>query len=171
MYLYLLLLLLTLHVHTAAVELGPASLFGSTYVGTGKPFSDTQAKWIWIHAGTASTSTVMAATFSTTLFAAVQGTQVVLTVIVDDDATVYLNGDAVGDAYLGWYGDIPPTTIRLTLAKGINTLSIRAHNDGGPAGLLASVASADGKTVLARTSSAWTYTVDAQGAPGTCADS
>jgi hypothetical protein len=75
-----------------AIELAAAesSIWGTTNIGTGKPFADTQAKWIWYHAGAQSSSSIdIAATFTTTVIAtADQGTAARLHIIVDNTADV-----------------------------------------------------------------------------------
>ncbi len=139
-----------------------SSIWGTANIGPGKPFADTQAKWIWYHTGAMSSSPpASSATFSATvLTAADQGTQVMLHIIVDDAADVYLNGAYLGSVTAGWTaGGYTNRPLTFTLAKGTNTVSIFASNVGGSAsaaGLIASLVSSDG-TVLARTGSAWTY--------------
>jgi hypothetical protein len=142
----------------------------TTNIGPAKPFFDIQAKWIWHHAGAqagSSTDAAIAATFTTTITAAADlGTPVLLHIMADDIADVWLNGAYVLTALAGWNpGGYAGRPYPLTLAKGTNTLSIRARNTGGPAGLLASVTSAAGSSVLVRTSGAWTYVTDFNGAP------
>ncbi|GIL88084.1 hypothetical protein Vretimale_13953 [Volvox reticuliferus] len=155
-----------------AVELGPAGMapWGSSNIGPGRLFNDTQAKWIWVHAGAEIVTTnITSATFSTIIVSASQGTQVVLRLIVDELADVFVNGALVVSMKWGWdnstYPGQPGVPVTLTLARGTNTISVRVTSTGGGAGLLASISSKDDGLVLSRTSSAWTYTVDAQGAP------
>ena len=162
-------------VNTGAVEVATAtnSRYGTETIGAGKPFTDIQAMWIWVNSDTNTASTLMRATFSTTISASAQGMQALLHLIVDDAAEIFLNGALIGSLQLGWlasegkyaYINRP---VRLTLALGTNILSVRVTNKAGPAALLASIFSSDGSTVLARTTGAWTYSVDAANAPGKC---
>ncbi len=170
------------YLNADAIELAAATdtttIWGTTNIGAGKPFADTQAKWIWYHAGAQSSSSPdTAATFTATVMATAadfddQGTAAAqLHIIVDDTADVYLNGAKVGSVQYGWRPyEYIGRPLSLTLAKGTNTLSIRAVNTGGPAGLIASLVSVDGNTVLARTNGAWTYRTDSKGAPGKSLD-
>ncbi|GIL88270.1 hypothetical protein Vretifemale_16206, partial [Volvox reticuliferus] len=150
-----------------AVELGPAGMapWGSSNIGPMQLFTDTQAKWIWAEPNAdKGTSAITTATFSITIVSACQETQVVLRLIVDDLADVYVNGALVVSMKWGWnnntYPGTPGQPVTLTLARGTNTISVRATNSfGEAAGLLASISSKDDGTVLTRTSSAWMYTL------------
>ncbi|GIL81590.1 hypothetical protein Vretifemale_10565, partial [Volvox reticuliferus] len=154
-----------------AVEIYPAgsSPYGTSNIGPGKLFTDTQAKWIWCNsAGGVSASIAIAATFTTTFLNTVAGAEALLNIIVDDIAEIYLNGVYITKVQWGWNNaeDYTNRPVRLTLATGTNTLSIRVQNTWvTAAALLASLVGSNGSTVLARTSNAWTYTVDAMGAP------
>ncbi|GLC37523.1 hypothetical protein PLESTM_000598400 [Pleodorina starrii] len=156
-----------------SVELSAAdkSAWGTANIGPGKGFQDTQAMWIWAHAGAdSSSSTALRPTFSTLVTAAEQDTVVRLDVIADDSADVLINGVVVASAYRGWsvdqYGDRP---LKLKLPKGTSTLSLRVTNSGGgAAGIIASLASSDGRTILARTNASWTYTIEYVPPPRPC---
>ncbi|EFJ43601.1 hypothetical protein VOLCADRAFT_96245 [Volvox carteri f. nagariensis] len=159
-----------LHVVGSCIELANAttSVWGTANIGPGKPFTDTQAKWIWSHAGAdLGTSSGVRTTISTTVTAAAPGTQTLLHLIVENFADVYLNGAFVTRLTGGWRNQQEYTNrpLQLTLAAGTNTLSVAAYGAsyGGRAGLLASLTSSDSTTVLARTSSDWTCSVDVVG--------
>ncbi|GIL88269.1 hypothetical protein Vretifemale_16198 [Volvox reticuliferus] len=135
--------------------------WGSSKIGQGLPFTDTQAKWIWaVPNADKDTPTITTATFTTTLIVTNLPIQVALRMIVDDVADVYVNGALVLSTKWGWDDTHPSSTatwpVTLTLPQGVNTISVRASNSlGGPAGLLASIST--GPIVLTRTSSAWTW--------------
>ncbi|GLC44931.1 hypothetical protein PLESTM_001666100 [Pleodorina starrii] len=83
-------------------------------------------------------------------------TTAILTLVVDDFAYVLLNGQSIGTAYQGWSTGV--TTLSLTLKRGMNTLSIRCQNTGGPAGLLLSIRNAATGQVISRSNSSWGFT-------------
>jgi hypothetical protein len=145
------------------VEVGPAGMppWGSKNIGPGKPFTDTEAKWIWSDAFAFYNASFFDhfETF-TTIYSATWGAQALLYIIADDFAEVNLNGEFVAQVKWGWDDSYAPYAGRswplvLTLNEGNNMLFIRVANSGGGAGLLASVTSPDGSTVLTRTSSEW----------------
>ncbi|GLI71130.1 hypothetical protein VaNZ11_016217, partial [Volvox africanus] len=148
-----------------AIELNSSfSQFAGPNVGVNKSFSDKQAMAIWVNAGASSSaSTLIAATFTTTITITGQATQALLDLIVDDIADVFINGAYITTAKWGWrwLGDYTDRPIKISLPLGTSTLSLRVQNTGGAAGVAAYLSSSDGKTVLARTNSAWTYTIDA----------
>ncbi|GIL68365.1 hypothetical protein Vafri_21668 [Volvox africanus] len=152
----------------SAIELGSSYVvFAGPNVGSNKPFSDPQAMVIWVHENaTSSASTLIAATFTTTITIGGSGTQALMYLIVDDIAEVYVNGAYITTVAGGWlsreYTDRP---VNITLPVGTSTLSLRIKNTGGPAGVAAYLISRDGSFVLTRTNSTWTYTIDAQDAP------
>ncbi|GLI66407.1 hypothetical protein VaNZ11_010194 [Volvox africanus] len=144
------------------------SQFAGPNVGVNKPFRDQQAMAIWVNAGAASSaSTLIAATFTTTITITGQATQALLDLIVDDIADVFINGAYITTVKWGWryLGDYTDRPIKISLPLGTSTLSLRVQNTVGAAGVAAYLSSSDGKTVLARTNSGWTYTIDAQNAP------
>ncbi|GIL54595.1 hypothetical protein Vafri_10334, partial [Volvox africanus] len=153
-----------------AIEIGSSYVvYGAAgpNVGLNKPFSDPQAMAIWVHENFhSSASTLVAATFTTTVTIAGQATQALLHVIVDDIADIFVNGAFITTVKWGWvsgqYSDRP---IKITLPVGTSALSLRVKNTGGPASIAAYLISSNGGTVLTRTNSAWTYTIDAQYAP------
>ncbi|GIL61618.1 hypothetical protein Vafri_16042, partial [Volvox africanus] len=148
-----------------AIEVATAlnSTWGAANIGSGKPFKDTQAKWIWAHSGSDVSSSYFVKPVLSTIFVVPQDTSALLSLIVDDHADIILNGlyvSALDGGYLaGQYTNRP---VLLNLKRGINTISVLVTNynsPGGPAGLLASLSSSDGSTVYSRTSSsAWIYT-------------
>ncbi|GIM17454.1 hypothetical protein Vretimale_20002 [Volvox reticuliferus] len=121
-----------LSLHADAVEIYPAgsSPYGTSNIGPGKLFTDTQAKWIWCNsAGGVSASIAIAATFTTTFLNTVAGAEALLNIIVDDIAEIYLNGVYITKVQWGWNNaeDYTNRPVRLTLATGTNTLSIRVQ--------------------------------------------
>jgi hypothetical protein len=150
-----------------AVELFSASQWpGVQTVGAGKPFTDTAAKWIWIRSGAQdSASTAVRPTFYTIIPVQKLGTQLLLHIIPADATTaeIFLNGVYISKVSKGLLlADYLNRPVRLTLnSSTASTLSVRVFGmNAAGAGLLASVTSLDGKTVLTRTDSSWTYTYD-----------
>jgi hypothetical protein len=79
-------------------------------------------------------------------------------ILVDDRATVILNGVPVGTAIDGWTTPTYPQ-IPINLLNGPNLLQIAAINLApGGAALMASVIRSDG-VVLAHTDGTWTFTL------------
>ncbi|GIL66362.1 hypothetical protein Vafri_19839 [Volvox africanus] len=152
-----------------AIELGSSfTEFAGPNVGYTKSFRDPQAMAIWVNAGASSdASTLIAATFTTTITIAGQATQALLDIMVDDIAHVFVNGANITTVKWGWRwsGDYTNRPIKINLPVGTSTLSLRVQNTGGPARVAAYLSSSDGNTVLTRTNSMWTYTIDAQDAP------
>ncbi|GLI70362.1 hypothetical protein VaNZ11_015138 [Volvox africanus] len=150
-----------------AIEVATAlnSTWGTANIGPGKPFTDTQAKWIWAHSGSDVSSSYFMRTVLSTIFVMPQDTNALLSLIVDDHADIILNGLYVSSLDWGYLaGQYTNRPVRLNLKRGINTISVLVTNyniPGGPAGLLASLSSSDGSTVYSRTSSsAWVYNTE-----------
>ncbi|GIL54807.1 hypothetical protein Vafri_10496, partial [Volvox africanus] len=151
-----------------AIELGSSFVvFAGPNVGSNKSFSDPQAMAIWVHENaTSGASTLIAATFTTTITITGQATQALLHMIVDDIADIYVNGAYITTVRRGWKsGEYTDRPINITLPVGTSTLSLRVQNLVGSAKVAAYLRSSNGSTVLTRTNSAWTYTIDAQDAP------
>lgn len=89
--------------------------------------------------------------FNNTSGAAIDAT---LHVIVDDNATVNLNGVKVGDASGGW-GDNNYPKLPVTLKTGNNIFDIVATNGGGPAALLVALVKKSDNSIIFRSDATW----------------
>ena len=98
-------------------------------------FKDQNAEWIWHTAGLYAkhgSQGFMIYTYENTKGAAITAQ---INIIVDNFASVYVNGDFVGHGSGGWRGPGRHTR-QFTLNPGTNTIIVNARNGGGPAGLL-----------------------------------
>ncbi|EFJ51625.1 hypothetical protein VOLCADRAFT_103261 [Volvox carteri f. nagariensis] len=150
-----------------AIELAPAaqSIYGTDNIGVAKPFFDLSAKWIWYHTNgagsgsnrTSSGQSIAPLFIKTITVSTAGGTQALLHIIPDDDANIYVNGFFIQSVNAGWTsGTYTNRPITINLVQGTNVLAISIRNSGGgPAALLASLTSMDGRTVLARTDKSW----------------
>ena len=114
-------------------------------------FLDTQAKWIWSSANAYLWEPTEYVIFGDT-FSGTPGVTAEVYIVVDESATVYVNGQDLG---------LQPgqvTGLPFTMAAN-NTIRVYAYNGWGPAGLLLSVVlQSDNTQVLARTGDpGWQY--------------
>lgn len=137
----------------AAISLGkyPIAPWGST-----SNFVDPQAQWIWNLSTAATEAPANIPIKFSTLYTNSSGSPIdaVLHVLVDDNATVYLNGTKVGVVGGGWNSP-DYTKLPISLPIGYNTIDIVATNAGGPAALIASLVKTSDKSVLLRTDNTW----------------
>jgi hypothetical protein len=133
--------------------------YGIPPFGTASEFADREALWIW--------NTPLAQfnapfgqpiVFSKSINVPTS-TPVIIHVLVDDTATIILNGVPLATVSNGWTTTSYPQ-IPATLQAGPNLLQITAINLApGGAGLLASVISVSPPNVLAHTDGTWTWTI------------
>jgi len=99
--------------------------------------------------------------------------QVILSTVVDDTATIYLNGHELG-MVSGWENTANFTDLSAILVNGPNVLSVEAHSTGGLAGLLVRLAKSDsdesplivsdaGWKVFARAPYGWPFRAEEDG--------
>ncbi len=139
-----------------AADLGA---FGIGPWGRGANFVDPLARWIWTRSDAASWAPAGGCVAFSCSFAVQESEKTAtLHAIVDDTSTVYLNGASVGRADGGWGNPNYPKIANLALVPGrTNTLTIAAINNGGPAGIVASLVATQGGRVLTRTDGTWTW--------------
>ncbi|KAG5191350.1 hypothetical protein JKP88DRAFT_174697 [Tribonema minus] len=133
--------------------------FGTVPWGSASQFEDKTAKWIWTSPNARFSAPVGSYNFAAQLkIMSVTPVTAMLHILVDNDADIYLNGEKVGSASLGFsardYSRIP-----LTLVWGVNDIVLRCTNTGvGPAGVCASLIDDVSKTPLLKTEgSRWVY--------------
>lgn len=81
--------------------------------------------------------------------------------VPDDIGDVWVNGTYIRTLNTNWELKSYPTesAFSLSLLTGTNVISIHVKNNNDEAGVVASITSSDGRTVLARTSRAWNLRV------------
>lgn len=127
--------------------------------GSCPDFEDRTAKWIWNTPQ--GLSGVPIDTKPIKFAKAFDNTQnsnlsIRINIIVDDLATVVINGATIGKARWGWPGSGKGTTIlNGTFTPGRNVIEIYAKNTGGPAGVVASVFT--GSSLLFHTDRSWMW--------------
>lgn len=129
--------------------------FGINPWGVNAAFAAPTAFWIW-NSQTAATDAPanVPVTFKTQFWnSGSTPINATLHIVVDNDATVNLNGSDIGKASGGW-GNANYPKMPVTLQPGNNLFTIVATNGGGPAGLLAAVIDPSGK-VLLQTDHTW----------------
>ena len=125
-----------------AVELGPYSMAPWT---SWKFAGNSNAKWVWINASGATGSSDMSYYSFLNASRSTLPTDVTVTldVIVDDTLDdIFWNGSSLKSSAKSNIVHIPNlsfTNINNNTNNGYNTLDIRMHNTGGPAGLIYSV--------------------------------
>jgi hypothetical protein len=139
-------------VGTKALQLGQYNM--SPWGGAAK-FVDPNAQWIWNLQTAATDASTVPITFSNQYYNnTATPIDTILHIIVDDVATVTLNGTKIGDVRGGWdtleYPKLP-----ITLQPGNNRIDILATNTGGPAGLLVALVKKSDNTILLRSDASW----------------
>ena len=144
---------------SGATALGyAASTYPWSSYAASKTFPDSQAQWIWSNStGYDVSATDVYPVFSTTINVT-QNTQLLMNILVDDIAYVYVNGMFIKTITTNW--NLPSYPIPLPLSTGTIVIYIRVVNTGGAAGVVASITSSDGRTVFSRTGSDWFYRDD-----------
>lgn len=137
---------------TSAIQLGD---MGLGPWGSASNFVDMSAKWIW----NTQTATVDAPNtpvkFSNQWYNIMSSNvPATLHIIVDNKATVMLNGKQIADVEGGWDTTNYPK-VNLTLVPGNNVIDIIATNAGGAAALIASLVKNSDSSIIMRTDSSW----------------
>ncbi len=135
----------------------PASVLGPYDMGPWQAsnFRDRSAQWIWNDPDAAGGAAQGACIVFNRAYTARTAVDATMDIVVDNQATVYLNGARVGQAAGGWEGgDYPKLALRLK--RGANIIDVEAVNAGGPAGLLVSVRDGAG-AVLLRSDASWKW--------------
>jgi hypothetical protein len=144
-----------------AIELGNNSMapwgVNATFNGY---FPD--ARWIWgsANANEKAPGAGVTYAFGTTFTVATAGTATVH-IIVDNTATLILNGTTISSNIGGGWGAIPDyPKVKVSLMAGTNNLVINATNlsvagEENPAGLLAGVIHDETGAILTQTNSSW----------------
>ena len=124
--------------------------------GSASKFVDSSAQWIWNLQTAATTAPANVPIKFSNQWNNTTGVAVpaVLHVIVDDTATVDLNGTKVKDIAGGWGGTDYPK-LPISLVPGNNIIDIIATNGGGPAALIVSLVRTSDSSVLLRSDSSW----------------
>jgi len=126
--------------------------------GSASNFIDKQAQWIWNIDTAATDAPLTPIKFSTQFMnSSLSELPATLHVIVDNSATVTLNGTKIGDVAGGGWATQDYSKIKMNLKSGNNIIDIVAANAGGPAGLIASLVKDSDKSVLMRTDSSWVW--------------
>lgn len=118
-------------------------------------FEDRQAQWIWNDPNAASDTGNDCINFITTFYANTD-INATVSIIVDNWATLFINGKQLGGAGGGWGGG-DYTKMIVKLQAGQNIISVKAQNGGGPAGLLLSARNNENNTVLFRSDQSWVF--------------
>lgn len=139
---------------TKASELGD---FPMAPWGGAANFSDTSAKWIWNTSNAAAGAPAGVVKFSNQYYNA-SGSPVSTTLhmIVDDGATISINGSQVADVPGGGWANANYPKRPVTFVAGNNLIEISATNGGGPAGTIFSFKKDSDNTVLIKSDSTWT---------------
>jgi hypothetical protein len=140
----------------SAIQLGAFGFAGDPW-GTASNFVAPDAQWIW-NASTAATSAEanVPITFSNQWWNQTSNNvDAILHVIVDDTATVSLNGTKLRDVEGGGWNTTSYPQIPVTLTPGNNRIDIVATNSGGPAALLVALVRSSDKAVLLKSDSTW----------------
>lgn len=142
------------------VELG---VVGISPWGGCPDFVDRTAKWIWTDS--AAVSSVPSNQTPVTFVKKYENNQnnipITINIIVDNWATIRLNGATIGTVAGGWGGY--SQYLHGILKPGLNVLEIDTINQGGvnnPAGIVASAFIESTPTVLFHTDSSWMWTGD-----------
>lgn len=137
---------------TSAIDLGG---FGVDPWGRQATFPDNDARWIWNSSG-ARESAPMERVLFFKEFTNRKMTVVKATVncIADNVAVIKVNGKEVGSKAGGWDAGSALQPISIELVPGRNVIEVSVTNNGGPAGLVASVLDTTGK-VLFLTDATW----------------
>jgi hypothetical protein len=143
----------------------PAALVGTTPLfefplnegswGARASFKDQSAKWLW-SVDKASTVSVPAATIKLKaqyFNATDKPVDVIAHVMVDDSATISLNG--AGKPAVGGYSGSTYPQIKFKLQPGNNVFVVAAKNVSGSAGFAMSIIDADGKVLLNTNAKDW----------------
>lgn len=134
------------------VVLGPLGMgpWGRAWGMNGKTFPDSAAKWIWRIAGAERNEPSWGEfVFSTRIVNDTnQPKTAELHIVLDNVGRALLNGGVIGNT--GGY-----TTFRITIPPGENLLELPSRNQGGPAGLVASVIELPTRKVMTRTDETW----------------
>jgi hypothetical protein len=108
-------------------------------------FVDKSARWIWSHEDGATYDGWNDApyigdvfTFSTSVRVS-KPTEAIMHIISDNIAVVYLNDKKVETVKGGWKSGMKYPKVRLSLRSGLNIITIKAKNTGGPGGFIASI--------------------------------
>ncbi len=122
-------------------------------------FPDENAKWIWSMPDAATTAPSPILYHFNRTFTTSRNTSVLLYIIADNEAVIFLNDTRVGTAPTSaWYTASQP--LSLQLPAGSHRLAIRAWNAlayyTNPAGLLVTLVNVSSGQPILRTDGAWT---------------
>ena len=136
---------------TSAIQLGA---MGIDPWGSMSKFVDPSAQWIWNLQTAAVDAPNTPVKFSNQWYnTSSTNVPATLHILVDNKATVMLNGEKIADVEGGWSQPDYPK-VNLSLIPGNNVIDVIATNTGGPAALIASLV-ASGETIILRTDSTW----------------